>query len=578
MRFAPIVERELRLLSRRPSTYRLRAFTALGATLIGFGVAFASLSLGGTAALLGHNLFKSMTVLVLVAAVMAGPVLTADCLSEEKRNGTLGLLFLAGLKGRQVVAGKLVALSLPAVYCLVAVFPIMGFSFFVGGVTGGEFARVALVLTETLLFSLASAMAISAVSREGTRALGGSAVLVLFVTVGLPGLALWWGSAGYTADRLALPSPLLGLQQSESAAYEKSAAPFWWAFCANLALSFILLSLASLCVPYSWGDRPVRAPRRAWFPRPFTRKRGNPGASARKRGLLEDDPLIWVAGRKRASSFAVWLLVTVGSVVCLFAAAAPGPSGTPAIAFFAVFYFLHAALKVLIAWDASRRFASDHESGALELLLCSPVEERSIWRGWLVGLKRTYLLPTVALAAVEFVMLVAGMDDTGWWKDEGVWGTAFAAGLALFVADTYAVSWMGVWQGLAARNSMRASLNTLGLVLFAPGAVAFALLGLAGLLGGPSKLPLGLLLLAWFTLSLAADLAACGYAMLKLNDEFRAVAAQASGLGDKYQGWRAERKAAKREAARLRFARLSPRLCENSSVAFDGSGGRPRLP
>jgi hypothetical protein len=33
---------------------------------------------------------------------------------------------------------------------------------------------------------------------------------------------------------------------------------------------------------------------------------------------------------------------------------------------------------------------------------------------------KTHLLPTVALA-VEFVMLVVGMDDTGWWNDEGVW-------------------------------------------------------------------------------------------------------------------------------------------------------------
>jgi len=57
-------------------------------------------------------------------------------------------------------------------------------------------------------------------------------------------------------------------------------------------------------------------------------------------------------------------------------------------------------------------------------------------------------------------------------------------------------------------------------------------------------------------LSLATDLAACGYAMLKLNDEFRAIAAHATGLGGKYQGWRAARKAAKREAARLRYARL----------------------
>jgi hypothetical protein len=99
----------------------------------------------------------------------------------------------------------------------------------------------------------------------------------------------------------------------------------------------------------------------------------------------------------------------------------------------------------------------------------------------------------------------------------------------------------------------------MGLVLFAPGrwrSLCWDWLTA----GGPSNLPFGLLLMAWFALSLAADLAACGYAMLKLNEEFRAVAAQATGLGDKYQGWRAARKAAKREAGRLRYARLGAAL------------------
>ena len=80
------------------------------------------------------------------------------------------------------------------------------------------------------------------------------------------------------------------------------------------------------------------------------------------------------------------------------------------------------------------------------------------------------------------------------------------------------------------------------------------------MLGGPSNVPFGVLLMVWFALSLAADLAACGYAMLKLNDEFRTVAAHATGLGGKYQGWRAARKDAKRDVARLRYARLATAL------------------
>jgi len=190
------------------------------------------------------------------------------------------------------------------------------------------------------------------------------------------------------------------------------------------------------------------------------------------------------------------------------------------------------------------------------LLLCCPLEERSIWQSWLIGLKRTYLFPLLVLGIAELVLYLAGLDDTGWWRGEGVWSAAFAAGLVLLITDSYAVSWMGIWQGVSSRNSTRACLNSMGQVLFAPGAVTFALLGLAGLLGGPSNIPFGVLLAAWFVLSLATDLAACGYVMLKLNEEFRTVIADATGSGGKLRSWRAERRTRKRVAARLRFAKV----------------------
>ena len=80
---------------------------------------------------------------------------TADCLSQEKREGTLGLLFLTDLKGHDVVLGKLVATSVRGFYGLLAVFPVLAVPLLLGGTTSGEFWRVVLVLMDTFLFSLA---------------------------------------------------------------------------------------------------------------------------------------------------------------------------------------------------------------------------------------------------------------------------------------------------------------------------------------------------------------------------------------------------------------------------------------
>src|SRR3974390_3073482 len=116
MTFLPIVERELRVAARRPGTYWSRFGAGLGMMAIGEVLV---LVCGRKApAELSQNLFIAFGVLALGFSLVAGIFLTADCVSEEKREGTLGLLFLADLRGYDVVLGKLIATSIHAVYGL----------------------------------------------------------------------------------------------------------------------------------------------------------------------------------------------------------------------------------------------------------------------------------------------------------------------------------------------------------------------------------------------------------------------------------------------------------------------------
>src|SRR5215469_6187629 len=94
MTFLPIVERELRVASRKRSTFWLRLVVALVALIIGTGFMVLNVATGMGAASLGSGLFRTVTGLALACAVTAGLFFTSDCLSEEKREGTLGLLFL----------------------------------------------------------------------------------------------------------------------------------------------------------------------------------------------------------------------------------------------------------------------------------------------------------------------------------------------------------------------------------------------------------------------------------------------------------------------------------------------------
>src|SRR5438477_8359528 len=155
MTFLPIVDRELRVAARRPATYWTRlVFAIAGAGIVSLALLFAAAAQTGASGI-GGWLFYFLSLLALGFSAFAGVFLTADCLSEEKREGTLGLLFLTDLKGYDVVLGKLAVTSLNAFYALLAICPVLALPMLMGGVTFGELGRVMLALVNTLVFSLA---------------------------------------------------------------------------------------------------------------------------------------------------------------------------------------------------------------------------------------------------------------------------------------------------------------------------------------------------------------------------------------------------------------------------------------
>src|SRR5437773_12394914 len=161
MTFLPIVVRELRVASRRRGTYWHRLGAAMLAIVLGRWIMLAMIR---EPKVLGMVLFIAMSIMTFIFCVFAGLSTTADCLAEEKRDGTLGLLFLTDLKGYDIVLGKLFATSLNAFYALLAICPVLALPLLLGGVTFGEVGRVMLALVNTLVFSLAMGLFISSIS------------------------------------------------------------------------------------------------------------------------------------------------------------------------------------------------------------------------------------------------------------------------------------------------------------------------------------------------------------------------------------------------------------------------------
>ena len=124
-------------------------------------------------------MFFAVSGILIFLCNIAGVYLTADCLSEEKRNGTLGLLFLTNLRGYEVVLGKMSVGSIQAVLGLLAAVPMLVVPVLMGGVDPMLVLRMTIVLFATLFLSLSVGMACSA-NFKSSKVTAGVALGIMF--------------------------------------------------------------------------------------------------------------------------------------------------------------------------------------------------------------------------------------------------------------------------------------------------------------------------------------------------------------------------------------------------------------
>jgi len=245
MTLLPLVERELRVTARRGRTYVLRFLAATAAAGICAWVCLFTVR-GPQSALLGKSLFGLLSALGFAYALLVGPFLTADAVSEEKRDGTLGLLFLTQMRSWNVVLGKWLACSLAGFFGLLAILPSLGIPLLLGGVTPAEYGRTALGVVNAIFFSLNAGLFVSALSRDQGRATLMTVVLVLGLAGMLPGLVILGGSIlfGVPVAKLSFAtwiSPVWPGYQALEAAYRKDPSPFWWSLGISHGLSWLFL-------------------------------------------------------------------------------------------------------------------------------------------------------------------------------------------------------------------------------------------------------------------------------------------------------------------------------------------------
>jgi hypothetical protein len=529
MTFLPIVDRELREGSRRRGTYWLRVRVALQALLI--GVAGYVVNLINPAVKLGTVLFWGLSAVCLLFCLLAGRRSTADCLSQEKREGTLGLLFLTDLKGYDVVLGKLVATSISGFYALMAVLPVLAIPLLAGGMTNAEFWRMALVLVNTFFFSLAVGIFASALSRDYRTAMALNFFLILFLATLPAGCAMgifiargrWIGSLFYSC-------PLFSFFCCADTSYAAKTRDFWASIAFTHALAWLLFLLACWIVPRTWGDKPAMAPSRKWRWRDLgaliSYGRRAKSAAFRKRAL-DTNAYFWLAGRARLKPAHVWTFLAGGAFWWLYGWIENGAYWTTKETCYVSAVIVNSALKLWIAQEAGQRLGEDRRAGAFELLLATPLTVGDMLRGQMLALRRQFLKPLCVVTGLELIFALVLARH---WKANVLDFFTCLAGITILWADVIALPWVAMAAALTCKNQTQATLQTAARVLILP-SIIFATVPaslhacyLMDLIrwqpGGGFNLGL------WFGLGLAADLFFGLRAWHLLRNHFRQLAAQ----------------------------------------------------
>ena len=414
----PVISRELQTAGSQVGTYWLRVAAggivlAAGVPAIGAGAMGLSNRGGQVLGFLNSLLFTAIWIL--------SPILAADCISRERREGTLGLLFLTPLTAASIVIAKSFVHALRTASLLLAAVPVLTMCLLIGGVSHLDILRMFCLDSAALLVALSAALIASSSGKHRTRVIAMALILSLgsgFLFIHLHHLALFgqtqdlanaWGAATGAFGSWSQPSSLSGIWiapptgMARQVVLSRSAFGLFpggtsitspgivlvaLAFLAGaiLLLLFVLWSSARQLRDVALADAPTQ--RQQWWLKRFCRPIIARGfLRSKMRRALNRNPIGWLQQYSWNARLTKWgwcLSVVVFQCLMLFNA-----NWGQSYILWEVFGAF--CLLAGIAFTASNSFASERQSGALELILVTPLRVSQIIGGRLRGIVGQFL-------------------------------------------------------------------------------------------------------------------------------------------------------------------------------------------
>jgi ABC-type transport system involved in multi-copper enzyme maturation permease subunit len=441
---ATVIERELRAESRRPANHWLRVLAA-GVLL----VVFANLVLDARVvffAEVGGAIFRSLHWTLLLAFWIIVPLMTADCISREKREGTLGLLFLTPLTVSDIIAGKAVIHVLRALTLFLAAVPILGLPIVFGGVAWTEV--VADIFAQANAVCLGIAAGIYASTGGGTTVQ--TMVMAVCYSLGIEiccGICFGLLNAIVSPPPISLPIALLtGIS--------------WLA-----AAVALILKLSARKLRQSWQEQTAAPERPLWVEGFSSAPEVRAIFAWNKNRTLDKNPIAWLQEYSWTARLTKWGWFLVVLVAELIVLGSWEPRRAPESR-----WFLPAGLALAVAFSAVGSFRRKNETGLLELLLVTPLSVRQLVCGRIWGIFCHYF-PAVSI----FLVLVWG----DYLLNPRAYPTSHLAGT--FLLSLFSMTIVGLCLSLSRLNFFLAWLLTWAIAFLVPLSVTIALLSWDGL-------------------------------------------------------------------------------------------------
>jgi len=504
MTFLPIVGRELRVSARTASTYWLRLVGATALLMAG-GIYWME---GDVTYGASSDWFMAMHLTLFWTIWVLVPVMTADCICRERREGTLGLLFLTPLKAGDIVLAKGFAHGLRAVTLCIAGVPVLVLPFLTGGVGWLLELSSVLINFSALCWALSAGVLVSSAARTFTRAVVGAVIVaglflavlgvvhvaalivawqVTFPQTGAgtllhPAFFRWFLDEGFLSiTRIDDLVRSFGLSVAGSSSLQAALAGAMFSVTLFSFLSLLLIiRWAASNVRRNWQDKP-RSVLQAKLEKEFC----TPAYGIRlfrgwMRRLLERNPIGWLERRTwqaRTVSWA-WLAVIVSLYSLMLGSTRPDWNS------FQEWQWIIAALFCAsLTVSAAGSFRRERESGVMELLLVTPLTVGQIINGRLRGIWSQFL-PSLLLFVIIQFHLISIARWVPWNRDTSMEGALL---LWLLGGATLTLPVIGLYFSLRCRLHITAVVAALAVGIGVPALATMVVAFLSFVGGNPER-------------------------------------------------------------------------------------------